>query len=123
MDQTPTLYRVAHVSTICEGMYRNGTACAHLNEIDRHPMPYNDMLLEGFYTRRFRDHMRFAFASLEQLRFWVYKAEVRERLAEAGYLIYQIEPEGERGIDWQIGDTQAIYTSAREVGMLDLRDI
>lgn len=124
MEKTPTLlYRVAHMSTICTGLYESGTAIGQLCNPGRHPMPYDDAKLEHFYNRKFRCTMRFAFGSLDQLRFWIYSKEIRAKLSEQGFVIYMIEPLGERGEDWQIGDTQAIFSEHREVGILNLEDI
>lgn len=86
-------------------------------------MPYDDAKLELFYAEQFVAGMYFAFGSREQLRCWVYQKEVRAALANEGYVVYEIEPIGERGKHWQIGDTQAIYSQCREIGIRDIRDI
>lgn len=75
-----------------------------------HPLPENDAKLSSFW----RDQLlkgywhytkyRFAFASLEQLKFWIYREDWRKELDENGFRVSVYETDSAK-----IGDTQAVF--------------
>ena len=105
------IYRVERInpkhpfatSNFGSGLYRSDTACVYLNDKNRHPVPQLDEAL-GWYEipGKERDMYYFGFASIEQLKFWIYQKECRELLHEEGFKISVYEG------NIKHGDTQAV---------------
>lgn len=73
---------------------------------ERHPMPYDDAVLAPYWVDLSSDERArhlFAFTSPAQLKFWVYKPEVRGLLDRAGARVSVYEASG------VYGDTQAVF--------------
>lgn len=115
-------YRVENAN--CTGMYRfSDDDDATLDDMvfededynpRRHPLPCQDSLLLkglgkkwpdffGHDAMNFQGNHHFAFKSLEQLKFWLYRQEWREWLEQRGFEIVVYEAEG------VYGDTQAVF--------------
>ena len=122
MLETHTLYRLETADGL--GVYQQGRDRAsalandYFNERRRHPLPYDDALLSDFYANEFdRNRHKFAFASLEQFKFWFYRE--RTTLASYGARLHVIEAPA------ILGETQAIYDAdgAVYVDELDLATV
>lgn len=121
-----TLYRVENLRM--EGIYVNGTASV-IGIRDgfhgRHPSPFEDSALmadlenKGLPSPTNRE-WRYGFASLDQLRNWLYKAEWRSTLAFHGFFISIIDVSN---LDCAIGDTQAMMRNFTRAGQLDIRSL
>lgn len=108
-----TVFRVHRRDKVDYGMYL-GNGADYCNEMHgpRHPMPYDDgKLMHGLRETTGSDHISggflFGFVSLEQLLFWIYKAEWRAALAADGFVVSEISAETVIR-----GDTQAIFDEA-----------
>ena len=120
------IYRFAHRSKIKKGMYQQDHVKTYCQDTDRrHPQPYDDIKLYDFYEDIFTDKMTFGFVSREQAAFWLHRDDVREGLGDDGYVVYVMEnATGKRGVDYELGDTQAIFDPihfnlVEKVGVLD----
>ena len=114
------VYRVQNESGC--GLYQvSAYANDRLSDLKgRHPMPYNDSkLMEELGNERYVGKL-FAFASLEQLKFWIHSYEAREAIHEEGCRIYVIETD-----EVWVGDTQCVFSkySGDVVGVLSLLDL
>lgn len=112
------IYRVENQRGV--GMYKAyAKACYAMVGSDRHPSPNDDaelrpawhqLLNEGLYR-----HYNFGFATLDQLRSWIYKDEWREELDRKDFyaMCYYVPDEY-----MHIGATQAIFRKdkARHIG-------
>jgi len=97
-----------------EGLYRKGAAGLgnELSDFERHPMPFEDAELADYYDTAMEigsSNFRFAFASIEQLKYWIYRTEWRKILHDKGLKIAVIEADGFHG------DTQAMYEKESRV--------
>lgn len=106
------VFRVEHAESR-KGIYWQGSKiCPDLHEYGSHPPPEDDYAIRTIwydikisYADRRRDNpWLFGFASIEQLRRWIYQTEWLETLHEEGFVlsIYQCERS-------HIGDTQAVF--------------
>lgn len=109
------------------GMYRNNSlASEEMHEMSgRHPAPFSDTKIGPYWNYRLPGHCSnklFGFTSIEQLRFWIYKAEWRESLHDEGYAISYYEVPEEYAL---LGDTQAIFvvSEARLVKRVSFKDL
>lgn len=98
----------------------------------RHPMPWNDEGLKphvvghspwvGIAWKKPANKwdLRYGFATLDQLRFWIYKQAWRDRLDEVGALINVYEAP-----DCLIGQTQAVFNlkTASKTGNIEWKDL
>ena len=116
-----TLYRVENANRT--GLYRaSELACDVLSESTRHPMPYADDGLTDYWDTIGYGKVvvhQFAFASLEQLKFWIYRASIRRALADAGLQVSVISAMG------VAGDTQAVFLpeTREDIEVLSLKEI
>lgn len=126
MLSTQTIYRVENKQG--GGMYRGGHpvtdqmsgAATDDSGRCRHPMPHNDQGLFAFYDDGFMpEKHQFAFGSIQQLKFWIYRREWREELEADGFTIKMI------CADAIVGDTQAIFdkTTRQDVETLQFSDL
>ena len=73
----------------------------------------------GWAATKADDGTRFAFASLEQLKNWIYRDAWRQRLQERGYHIKVYETQDAIG-----GDTQAVFNAlADDIKVVETLDI
>jgi hypothetical protein len=101
------IYRVEHKESR-KGLYRSSDyAQCELHERTRHPMPYNDSLLNNFWGDLDEDfeleHFYFGFTSIEQLKFWIHNDEDRTAIDKEGLVV---------SVFWAevyAGDTQCVY--------------
>lgn len=86
----------------------------------RHPLPYNDSKLMAALGDEVCAGKLFAFASLEQLKFWIHSDEDREAIHYEGCSIYAIETD-----EVWVGDTQCVFNkrSGNVVGVISLLDL
>jgi len=87
-------------------MYRSpsGYAYLYLNDQYRHPVPSDDdKLMRALGEKSYRG-LFFAFASLEQLKFWIHRDEDREALSADGLRVFVLQAR-----DVWVGDTQCVY--------------
>jgi hypothetical protein len=72
----------------------------------RHPMPYDDLKLMNALSLDGQDYRGklFAFSSLEQLKFWIYREDDRAAIADDGCKVYTIDAKRV----W-VGDTQCVF--------------
>lgn len=117
MSQATTVYRIEHAETKA-GMYRLAgvdlyqimTSYGWDGDQDRHPSPESDSVLmqSGIPGNTWGlgeiSHLRFGFASVDQLRSWLYKDEWLLGLHNHGYVLAIIETE-----EAYIGSTQAVF--------------
>lgn len=117
------------------GMYRGGcegfaTVAADVSDwaTDRHPSPLWDEAL-GFFDidRDEREYWKFGFATLSQMRQWVYKAAWRRGLDDLGYSLvcYRVPDEFGRRSNFQaiFHSGRAERVEVRQVGYADRRDV
>ena len=114
------VYRVQNESGC--GLYKvSDYANARLSDLKgRHPMPYADSkLMEELGNERYAGKL-FAFASIEQLKFWIHSSEDRVAIHEDGCRIYVIETD-----EVWVGDTQCVFNkwSGDVVGVISLLDL
>lgn len=96
------------------GMYTE-TECTpsyEMIEEARHPTPDKDALLAPLWQIELEtaNYLRFsfAFASLEQLKFWIYREDWRKKLDENGFGVSVYETDSAL-----IGDTQAVFLKSQ----------
>lgn len=105
------------------GMYNGWCALQEMQERERHPIPGDDWeLMSAVHKSKIDercyevlsmndpceapDELLFGFASMEQLRFWIYKHEWIQRLKDEGFKlsVYEVED------GWAAhGRTQAVF--------------
>lgn len=86
----------------------------------RHPLPYNDSkLIEELGNEDYSGKL-FAFASMEQLKFWIHSREAREAIHAEGCQVYVIETD-----EVWVGDTQCVFNkfSGIVVDVISLLDL
>lgn len=114
------VYRVQNEDGI--GLYQvSGYANEKLSDLrGRHPLPGDDSKLMNELGDECIEGKLFAFASLEQLKFWIHSYEAREAIHEEGCRIYVIETD-----EVWVGDTQCVFNkwSGDVVGVLSLPDL
>lgn len=108
-----TVYRIEHKETR-QGMYFGprslyniANACGDdiYGEHSRHPHPMEDSVLMATDIPRYATaHLNYGFASIEQLRSWLYKDAWLVGLHAAGYVLAIIESE-----EVYVGSTQAVF--------------
>jgi hypothetical protein len=126
-----SIYRVAAAKDAALGLYSytwfedDGVQLYDMQT--RHPAPSDDRELQGAWDDAGRStdsygnrDLWYGFASIEQLKFWIYTEEARDVIAERGLVIYVYDAE-----EAYIGATQATFNpeTARHVETLDLRTI
>lgn len=94
-----------YVSTSCQPSYE-------MIEEARHPSPDEDVLLAPLWqiemeTGNYKN-FSFTFASLEQLKFWIYREDWRKELDENGFRVSVYETDSAK-----IGDTQAVFLKSQ----------
>lgn len=107
IDSSTTLvYRVACKDDVTAGMYSNGAALHVINYSDaHHPAPTDDSKL-SYSWLAWKDRACFGFATIAQLRRWIYYDEWLRSLHEVGQALFVIEVPDK---DFRAGHTQAIY--------------
>lgn len=107
-----------------EGLYRKGAAGLgqELSDFERHPLPEEDPALVDYYDSAMGQghaYFRFAFKSLDQLKYWIYRTEWRQYLHKQGLRVAVIEADG------HYGDTQAMYehNTRVDIEFLDLIEV
>lgn len=115
------------------GMYRSGhndfgTIAAEVGDwaSDRHPSPiWDDALGWGDICPYERDLWKFGFASLSQMRQWVYKAKWRRSLDEIGFSLvcYRVPDEYGRRSNFQaiFRHDLGVIVEVRQVSYADQR--
>lgn len=115
------IYRVQHKDTGI-GMYRaSNAACEYLGELNtRHPMPYDDAALMDALEGKPFTRLLFAFSSLDQLKFWIHRRDVRHTLKNEGLHIQVYDAP-----DCWAGDTQCVFDArtATALHTIDLTDL
>lgn len=118
------IYRVENVDG--KGMYCGTEAGVQMNgDSSRHPLPREDAKIGCEWRERLSgeiDEQIFGFASLEQLRFWIYKTKWRKSLKSEGFRVSVYEVPVEHAL---VGDTQAIFVrpEATLVDHLDITEV
>jgi hypothetical protein len=112
-------YRVEHEEN-GKGMHTSGASCQFQIDSGRHPLPKNDSLISDWYYENFTPDYFFAFASLEQMRAWVYSDAWVDHLHTEGFVInvYQTD-------DGVHGHSQAIFRkeTATLIETISLEDV
>jgi hypothetical protein len=115
-----TIYRVEDATG--EGLYSAfdpGTyPRVEMQDEKRHPVPLDDDKISPVWLK-LQDKLNFGFASLDQLRFWVYKRVWREDLHKYGLSIKKIKAKG------VLGDTQAVFLpeTREDIETISLLDV
>ncbi len=115
-----TIYRIENKEG--EGLYTAFPVGSYprieMNEDKRHPPPFDDDKIRQTWTDLL-DRLNFGFASMDQLRFWVYKREWREDLHKKGMSIKRITANGVHG------DTQAVFLpeTRKDIETISLLDV
>lgn len=127
---TQKIYRVAKRDSLTQGLYAHWWCQDVVNLYDmqgRHPAPADDSALRSAWTSAGRgvtgsDNMdlRYGFASLEQLKFWIFSDEMRQEIAREGFVIHVLEAS-----ETYVGDTQATYhpDTAQFIEILELTEV
>jgi len=104
------------------GMYCSGArATGQMFDLDTyHPSPNNDGKLGDVWAELHNKvEWRFGFASIDQLRMWIYRQEWRDSLHEQGLYVSVISAEYVH-----VGETQAIYSGvSEEVGRIKVNKL
>lgn len=102
-----------------EGMYRKSSVSEAIfgdtTNRSKHPSPKDDSKISKFWcdlSFLWAEKYYFGFASILQMRNWIYDDFWFDQLAEKGYHPYELEIEEEYV---QIGNTQAIYLKCKVI--------
>lgn len=118
----PLVYRIEMPNGV--GMYRCYLACADDIQDDmRHPTPTEDAELWPFWKDmgyRERGQMRFGYATIAQLKSWVYKKSWRKKIKDHGLVVSVYRARFVR-----VGSAQAVFRlrTAKKIGEIDILDL
>lgn len=118
----PLVYRIEMPSG--RGLYRCGLPCDDELEDDmRHPTPSDDAELWPYWKGmdyRERDQMRFGYATIAQLKSWVYKKSWRKKIKDHGLVVSVYRARFVR-----VGSAQAVFRlkTAKKIGEIDILDL
>lgn len=107
MEENLIIYRVE--DSYHTGMYSAETSSNMFELQSRHPPPEDDVTLGPKWkalSKDERDPYHFGFASMEQLKFWIYMQEWRTELESEGYRVsvYSVSPSCAL-----VGETQCVF--------------
>jgi len=117
------VYRVEDKIT-GRGMYRCGLRCAGNMQHDmRHPDANQDAELRAYWQSTDyveREEIYFAFATVAQLKAWIYKDSWRKEIAKEGLVVSVYSARFIR-----IGATQAVFRlrTAKKIGEVDILNL